>query len=291
MLVKHIVDSLETWFSEKTDKIPATSIQFAWVGQAGFLFKTKQIRLGIDLYLSDSLAKKYKGGEFPHNRMVDVPIQPEALTNLDVVLCSHGHTDHMDKETLTALFSKGRGPLVIAPRYEVSRLLDMKIPVQRIVGLSEGESFQVREGVTIHAIPAAHEELTYDSWGQIKALGFVVDMGFVSWYHSGDTVRFPSLCESVKTWNPTLCFLPVNGKKPHLTEKGIIGNLSITEAGELAKDIGSSLLIPHHFGMFDFNTVGEDAIIRDLSAQGWKQDKTFMLPSLNTVYTFTDERK
>ncbi len=291
MLEKRMVDSLETWFSEETDKLPANSLQFAWAGQAGFLFKTNRVRLGIDLYLSDSLAKKYQGGEFPHKRMVDVPIRPEALTNLDVVLCSHGHTDHMDKDTLTALFSKEKGPLVIAPRYEVSRLLDMGIPAQRIVGLSEGESFKMQEGVTIHAIPAAHEELTYDSWGQIKALGFVVDMGFVSWYHSGDTVRFPSLCESVKTWNPTLCFLPVNGKKPHLTEKGIIGNLSITEAGELAKDIGSSLLIPHHFGMFDFNTVGEDAIIRDLSAQGWKQDKTFMLPSLNTVYTFTDERK
>lgn len=291
MVEKHIVDSLETWFYEETDKMPVNSMQFAWVGQAGFLFKTKNIHLGIDLYLSDSLARKYQGGEFSHKRMVDIPISPDSLTNLDVVLCSHGHTDHMDKETLTALFSDGKGPLVIAPRYEVSRLLDMGIPSERIVGLSEGESFLMKEGIAIHAIPAAHEELTYDSWGQIKALGFVVDMGLAVWYHSGDTVRFPSLCESVKTWNPTLCFLPVNGKKPHLTEKGIIGNLSIAEAGILAKDIGASLLIPNHFGMFDFNTVAEDAIITTLSDQGWKKDATFILPSLNTIYTYTHERK
>lgn len=291
MVEKHIVDSLETWFYEETDKMPVNSMQFAWVGQAGFLFKTKSIRLGIDLYLSDSLARKYQGGEFPHKRMVDIPIPPDSLTNLDVVLCSHGHTDHMDKETLTALFSDGKGPLVIAPRYEVSRLLDMGIPSVRIVGLSEGESFLMKEGIAIHAIPAAHEELTYDSWSQIKALGFVVDMGFVSWYHSGDTVRFPSLCESIKTWNPSLCFLPVNGKKPHLTEKGIIGNLSIAEAGNLAKDIGASLLIPHHFGMFDFNTVAEDSIISTLSDQGWEKDATFILPSLKTIYTYTHERK
>jgi L-ascorbate metabolism protein UlaG (beta-lactamase superfamily) len=291
MLEKHKVDSLETWFSEKIDMISSNSMQFAWVGQAGFLFKTNHVRLGIDLYLSDSLAKKYQGGEFPHRRMVDVPIQPETLTDLDVVLCSHGHTDHMDKETLTALFNDGKGPLVIAPRYEVYRLLEMGIPAQRIIGLNEGESFHMQEGLTIHAIPAAHEELTYDAWGHIKALGFVVDMGFVSWYHSGDTVLFPSLCESVKTWNPAICFLPVNGKKPHLTEKGIIGNLSITEAGDLAKDIGVSLLIPHHYGMFDFNTVREEAIIRGLNTQGWKQDESFMLPSLNSIYTFTDEGK
>ncbi|WP_320121783.1 MBL fold metallo-hydrolase [uncultured Sphaerochaeta sp.] len=291
MVEKHIVDSLETWFYEETDKIPVNSMQFAWVGQAGFLFKTKNIHLGIDLYLSDSLARKYQGGEFPHKRMVDIPISPDSLTNLDVVLCSHGHTDHMDKETLTALFSDGKGPLVIAPRYEVSRLLDMGIPSERIVGLSEGESFLMKEGIAIHAIPAAHEELTYDSWGQIKALGFVVDMGFVAWYHSGDTVRFPSLTDSVRNRNPSLCFLPVNGKKPHLTEKGIIGNLSIAEAGTLAKDMGASLLIPHHFGMFDFNTVAEDAIISTLSDQGWKKDATFILPSLNTIYTYTHERK
>ena len=288
MMKAYSVPSLESWLLQE---IPANSLEFAWVGQAGFLFKTNKVRLGIDLYLSDSLATKYQGREFPHKRMVDVPILPDALTNLDIVFCSHGHTDHMDEQTLAPLFNETGGPLIVAPRSEMSRLLKMGIPAQRIVGMSDKETFETQEGITIHAIAAAHDTLAYDRWGQSMALGFVVDLGFVSWYHSGDTVLYPSLADAIQQKKPAICLLPVNGRKPHLTQKGIIGNLTIAEAGKLALAVGSSLLVPHHYGMFDFNTVDEKDIIRQLELQGLKRDDSYILASINTIYSYSRIRK
>ncbi|MCP4287321.1 MAG: MBL fold metallo-hydrolase, partial [Gammaproteobacteria bacterium] len=52
-----------------------------WLGQAGFALKYTDIVLLIDPYLSNFLAKKYKGKEFPHVRMMDPPLAPEEVRN------------------------------------------------------------------------------------------------------------------------------------------------------------------------------------------------------------------
>jgi len=54
----------------------------------------------IDPYLSDFLAEKYQGAEFPHLRMMQAPIEPSRLADLDWVFCTHRHSDHMDPGTL-----------------------------------------------------------------------------------------------------------------------------------------------------------------------------------------------
>jgi len=54
-----------------------------WLGQAGFLIAQGGLRIVIDAYLSDSLAEKYRGKAFPHNRMMPPPVAPDALTGID----------------------------------------------------------------------------------------------------------------------------------------------------------------------------------------------------------------
>lgn len=284
------VPSLQRWFAHSKSLLEKEAIQCAWLGQAGFLLKTRYISIALDPYLSDSLGTKYRGREFPHMRMMGIPIRSEELEELDVVVCSHGHTDHMDKETLLPFFRNGKGPLLIAPRYELPRLLEMGLPPQRLVGLSEYESLTLPGGLSIQAIPAAHETRDYDQWGNTKALGFLLDFGFLSLYHSGDTLPFADLQTWLAPKKVDICLLPVNGRKDSLSQKGILGNFSIEEAGTFAQSIGATFLIPHHFGMFDFNTVEPEEIICQLETQGWVSGMTYVLPHIDTVYTFKKER-
>lgn len=284
------VTSLQDWFSRPVTENKNDSVQCAWVGQAGFLFRGNGLKIGIDLYLSDSLAQKYQGKEFPHQRMMEVPIRSEELEDLDVVLCTHGHTDHMDKETLVSLYRQGTGPLLIAPRFELPKLLEMGLPSQRLIGMSEYETFTLSERLSIQALPAAHETRQYDQWGNTKALGFLLDFGLLSFYHSGDTLAFTELEAAAAAAHVDVCMLPVNGRKDSLSQKGILGNFSPTEAGLFAHQVGASFLIPHHFGMFDFNTVDPEEIKHQVEAQGWEYGKTYVLPHINTVYTFTKQR-
>ena len=46
-------------------------------------------------------------------------------------------------------------------------------------------------------------------------------------------------------------FLPINGNKP---ERWVAGNLNGLEAAAVAKGCGVSMVIPHRFEMFEFDT-------------------------------------
>ena len=153
-----IVESLESWINKSADTIPSGAFEITWVGQAGFLIRSNKLFIGIDLYLSDSLATKYKGTELPHTRMMQAPVGPDALGPLDLVLCTHGHTDHMDGQTLVPLCSHAQPPLLIIPRFESERAHKMGIPLQCTVALNDLESFIFDDTVTIAAVPAAHDE-------------------------------------------------------------------------------------------------------------------------------------
>ena len=74
-----------------------------WLGQAGFVVAQGGLRIVIDPYLSDSLAEKYRGKPHDHRRMMPPPVAPDKLTGIDWLLCTHGHTDHMDPGTIPPL--------------------------------------------------------------------------------------------------------------------------------------------------------------------------------------------
>ena len=86
-----------------------------WLGQAGFALKYAETLLLIDPYLSDFLAKKYQGKEFPHIRMMDAPIRPEELEQVRVVCCTHRHSDHLDPETVLPIAQNNPDCLFVMP--------------------------------------------------------------------------------------------------------------------------------------------------------------------------------
>jgi len=51
-----------------------TDLNVYWLGQAGFLVRSPKFSFLIDPYLSDRLAEKYRGGAFPHERLMAPPI-------------------------------------------------------------------------------------------------------------------------------------------------------------------------------------------------------------------------
>src|SRR4051812_33269774 len=74
-----------------------------WLGQSGFLMQCHGRHVLFDPYLSDSLTRKYAGTDKPHVRISERVVAPERLDFIDVVTSTHGHTDHLDGETLTPI--------------------------------------------------------------------------------------------------------------------------------------------------------------------------------------------
>lgn len=229
-------------------------VQMWWLGQAGFLLQHRGFLIAVDPYLSDSLARKYAGTRFPHRRMMPVPVDPAGLGAVGLVAVSHGHTDHMDPETLEPLARAARCSFIV-PAAECAKAVERGVPEDRLIGMVAGQSVSPVAGVVVTAVPSAHEELRIDGQGRHFCLGYAIEIGGIIFYHSGDTVDYPGLAEALRSRKVDVTLLPINGRDAERTQNGVPGNLTIDEALALSEAAGASLMFGHHYGMFDFNTV------------------------------------
>ena len=222
-----------------------------WLGQSGFLVQWRGRHLLFDPYLSDSLTHKYAATDKPHVRMTERVIDPARLGFVNVVTSSHNHTDHLDAETLGPMSRANPNLKLIIPEanreFVANRLaISLDLPI----GLDAGRSVSC-DHFKIHAVPAAHNELERDSGGRHKFLGYIVEAGPFTLYHSGDTLRYEGMVEWLTRQRIDIALLPINGNLP---ERHVAGNLDGPEAAALAKDIEARLVIPCHYEMFEFNT-------------------------------------
>jgi len=233
-----------------------------WLGQSGYLLKWQDKFLLFDPYLSDALTKKYAGTKTEHVRMTARCLAPAQLDFVTLALASHAHTDHLDAETLVPLAeanqAKGaRLRLILSPaNIPTARQKLGDAPID-LVPLEAGATLEI-DGFSISAIPSAHTELKQDAEGRHLFVGFIVRLGSLSIYHSGDTVLYPDLKKHLLAHLPKVMLLPINGHRP---ERGVAGNLTGPEAAELAKAVGAALAVPNHYDMFTFNTETPDEFV------------------------------
>jgi L-ascorbate metabolism protein UlaG (beta-lactamase superfamily) len=231
-----------------------------WLGQSGFLLQWQGVHVLLDPYLSDSLTKKYSQTDKPHVRMTELVVDPAQLSFVQVVTSTHNHTDHLDAETLIPIFTANPSLTLVIPEANRAFVAErLKIDAARPIGLDDGGSLQIA-GIRFSGVASAHEGLDKDENGCAKYLGYVLQFGGWTVYHSGDTVRYEGMAEKLRPFQADVALLPVNGRAP---ERRVRGNLFGHEAARLAKDIEAKLVIPCHYEMFEFNTAPPDEFIRE----------------------------
>jgi len=243
-----------------------------WLGQSGFLLQWKGKRVLIDPYLSDSLTKKYLTTDKPHTRMSELVVKPELLKNISVVTSSHNHTDHLDAETLMPILKNNPDIKFIIPEANRDFVAErVKCKKDFPIGLNDKRSVTVDE-FTFHGILAKHNEIERDENGNCKYMGYIIE--FVrkesfgekyKIYHSGDTLWFDEMVDTLKSFKVDVAVLPINGNKP---ERKVAGNLDYKEAAELGKVIGAGCVIPCHYDMFTFNTADVNDFIKEAEKIG-----------------------
>jgi L-ascorbate metabolism protein UlaG (beta-lactamase superfamily) len=187
------------------------------LGQAGFVLRTKAWTVLIDPYLSDSLAEKYKGRPLPHIRMMPPPITVEELDAIDLVFCTHHHTDHMDPSTLAPLLRRQSAMRLVVPRAKLVEVMTRGgVVSDRVIGMDAGERSQLLPGLTAASIRAAHEMVERDDMGAHIFLGFAITTSEATVVHSGDTIPFPGQKAEMCTLRADLALLPVNGRPAEL---------------------------------------------------------------------------
>jgi L-ascorbate metabolism protein UlaG (beta-lactamase superfamily) len=186
--------------------------------------------------------------------MTRAPIRGPELDHVDLVLASHKHSDHLDPGTIPELMAASRGAILAVPDSIVQHAMQLGLTRDKLVGMDAGDTFE-RAGFRVRAIPSAHEGLDADTNGRLFYLGFVIEAEGRRLYHSGDTLAYPGLVEQLGSAPFDVLFLPINGRDP---ARGVPGNMTASEAVDLARELRPRFLVPHHYDMFTFNTVPVD---------------------------------
>ena len=238
---------------EKLDALEENEIGVVYLGGAGFLLAHAGTVVLVDPYLSDSVDRALDKPEW--KRLYPPPFSPEELSFADVVCVSHDHLDHADPDTIAPL-AQFRPDI----RFVCGRSIAEKVReygAKNVVALSGGIGY-VAPGVTVTAIPAAHEKIMLDERGDPEACGFIFDFGCVRVYHSGDSLVYKSLPERVDGTDVML--LPVNGSGFFRRADDIVGNMDAYDAARLASLCRARLLVPMHFDLYRGNYVPAEAV-------------------------------
>jgi L-ascorbate metabolism protein UlaG (beta-lactamase superfamily) len=232
-------------FLRDVEEAPAGSLHLWWLGQSGFLLKRDDRYLLLDPYLSDSLTEKYEGTSTPHVRMTRRVVDPTRLGFVDVVTASHGHTDHLDPVTLHALKPHA---LVCPPGLRTLAIAraDVVPEVVEVDETVEVADFRFTAVRAEHEVPGG-------------AVGFVVESGPWTIYHSGDTTAYPGLGERLRPFAADVAILPINGQ---------LGNMDGRDAARVANEARAGLAVPCHFEMFEFNTASPDEFVEACARLG-----------------------
>lgn len=229
------------------------------MGQCGVIIRLGEVKIAIDLIISDLY---YKGTKISR-RVVKPPFDISETPDLDYVLVTHDHADHLDRALIEELATRERPCKVIAPRHILSSL---DIPSTSKVLLSDYQCYSDGD-VSITPIPVPHMEYKFSEKNCSEFYGYIIRYGSLKLFHGGDLIISENLLEDLKKEAPfNYTFLPINGRDSIREAKGIIGNTDEAEAIELALKISSSCIVPTHFDFFKEN--GADPAIFSSLAKG-----------------------
>lgn len=207
-------------------------MKITWLGQAGLLFEKNSVKIMIDPYLSDSVAKVN-----PLNAR-RVPVE-ETLFDLvpDIMIFTHDHIDHYDPETAPVFFKKSRKPMSVLGPTSVRMKAMGDLCGQNFILFDKFTSVTL-EGFRFTAVRAAHSDP--------YAIGVVIEDLVENrvYYVTGDTLYNSRIFDSLPDIgrNIDVLFLPING---------VGNNMNMTDAARFAKKTHAMTVVPLHFGMFD----------------------------------------
>ncbi len=202
-------------------------------------------------------------GTTKRNVPVTIPIQH--LPEIDVVLISHGHYDHLHIQSLRHLPGD---PLFLIPRGLKALLKKKGFLEERIVELDWWEEWS-NQNVTLTFVPAQHwvKRGLFDTntsrWG-----GWVLESTAQSLYFAGDSGYFEGFKQLQKIKSIDYALVPIGAYEPEWFME--LDHMKPEDAVQAFIDLGASHMVPMHYGTFRLaDDTGPEALER--FEQAWKE--------------------
>lgn len=209
-----------------------------WIGHSTVLLDLDGVRL-----LTDPLLR----GRVSYLRRQVPVVDPAWYADVDAVLVSHLHFDHLDLPSLRLV---GRETQLVVPRGG-GRLLERR-GFRHVTEIEAGEEIRVGS-LTVRATHAEHPGARVPLGAKAPALGYVV-AGSFKVYFAGDTGIFDGMAEIGRSLLH-VALVPVGGWGPFapLWERlpiSVPGHLDPRRAAEALRLLGPLVAVPIHWGTY-----------------------------------------
>lgn len=199
-------------------------VSITWLGHATVLYRAGNGRsVLVDAWVEGNPA---------------CPPAAKKLDAVDVMLITHGHSDHI----ADAVSIAKRHHSEVACNHEISLYLAGK-GVEKLHGMNKGGSVALG-GVTATMVHAIHSSTIQDGDRLIPAgepCGFVIEFeNGTRVYHAGDTGIFGDMKLIGELYHPTIAVLPI----------GDLYTMGPMEASAAAKMLGVKYVVPIHHSTF-----------------------------------------
>ncbi|QCR23259.1 MBL fold metallo-hydrolase [Pontibacter sp. SGAir0037] len=248
-----------------TDFISSSEEMVVWLGHASFFIRLNGVTFLTDPVFNDIPLVKRKAG---------MPCAPEDFKNIDFLLLSHAHYDHLDKSSVNQVFSSSPSLKALIP-LEVGSILrgiNPHLPYQEAGWYQKYDL--TPDGVEVYFLPASHwnRRTPFDMnkmlWGS-----FLLKTNNTLLYFAGDTALNSHFEEIEALFGPMdVCLMPVGAYKPAYLMQG--SHMNPHEAVKAYNLLRGGTFIPMHYGTFDLSDepAGEPVrILEQIAAGGMLQ--------------------
>lgn len=223
---------------------PAGALQITWVGHATTLIQINGLRVLTDPIWSERASPVSWAG--PKRRVPAVPAF-DHLPEIDAVVISHNHYDHLDKPTIKAL---GNAVHYFVPLFLKKWLQGVGIKSENITELDWWQSAEYR-GLQFVCTPAQHfsGRFLHDR-NKTLWCSWVIKSGQHAVYFAGDTGYFPGFVEIGRKYGPfDVAVMPIGAYRPRWFMRGV--HVDPAQALQAFIDLQAEYMLPMHWRTFD----------------------------------------
>ncbi len=231
-------------------------VKLTWLGHSAFHVLTPD---GTSILIDPWL----KNPKAPAGAGTDLPV--------DIILVSHGHSDHLGDTIEIA----GRTKAKVLSIFEITLYLTRK-GISNVQALNKGGSVTIGD-VCVTMVDAKHSS-AIDADGTVfpggEAAGFIIECSNgTTIYHAGDTTVFSDMVLLAKLYKPTIALLPI----------GNLFTMGPREAAFACNLIKPKYIIGMHYGTFPALT-GTPAQLRKLLPADLRKRVRELVPGVPVTF-------
>lgn len=231
------------------DSIPLKSIDvegknyLIWLGHSSFFLKINNVKILIDPVF----------GEIPLvKRIVKMPADASIFTDIDYILLTHDHYDHLDKKSIKKVARQSKN-LKILCGLGTEKLINSWKENIEAVPMDWYDRFSIEKDLKVIFMPASHWSKRKLHDGRKRLWGaFLIHSDKIKIYISGDT-NYGDHFKEVNDFFGAVDYaiIGIGAFRPRMMMKR--NHISPREAIWASKDLNAKKTIPMHYGTFDLS--------------------------------------